>query len=79
LAGLDLGLYWLKQGDTAAVKAIAVALERVFSAKGIRREAFRALRLFCEAARREAATVELAQKAQAEVTRLGMWSRQSDS
>ena len=71
LAGLDLGLYWLKQGNTAAVKKLAVPLERVFTAKGIRREAVSALRLFCEAARREAATVELAQRAQAEVRRVG--------
>ncbi|HYU31853.1 MAG TPA: helix-turn-helix transcriptional regulator [Thermoanaerobaculia bacterium] len=69
LAGLDLALYWLKQGDTGAVKKLAVPLQRVFSAIGIRREAVRSLRLFCEAARREAATVELAQKAKADVER----------
>jgi hypothetical protein len=70
-AGLDLALYWLKQGNTGAVKTITVPLERVFTAKGIRSESLKALRLFCEAARREAATVELAQRAQAEVQRAG--------
>ncbi|HYU33392.1 MAG TPA: hypothetical protein VEW48_14640, partial [Thermoanaerobaculia bacterium] len=71
LAGLDLALYWLKQGNTAAVKKLAVSLERIFQAKGIRREALGSLRLFCEAARREAATLELAQKAKADVERAG--------
>jgi len=69
LAGLDLALYWLKQGNNAAVKKLAGPLERIFSAIGIRREAVRSLRLFCEAARREAATLELAQKAKADVER----------
>jgi tetratricopeptide (TPR) repeat protein len=69
LAGLDLALYWLERGDTAAVKKLAVPLERVFTAKGIRREALGALRLFCEAARREAATLEMAKKAKAELER----------
>jgi tetratricopeptide (TPR) repeat protein len=69
LAGLDLALYWLKQGDTAAVRKLAAPLERVFTAQGIRREALGALRLFCQAARRDAATLELAQKAKAELER----------
>ena len=68
-AGLDLALYWLKQGDTAAVKKLAVPLERIFTVQGIRREALSALRLFCEAARRERATLELANKAKAELER----------
>jgi hypothetical protein len=53
------------------VKKLAVPLERVFTAKGIRREALGALRLFCEAARREAATLEMAKKAKTELERLG--------
>ena len=68
-AGLDLALYWLKQGDTAAVKKLAVPLERIFTAQGIHREALGALRLFCQAARREAATLELVNKARAELAR----------
>jgi len=77
LAGLDLALYWLEQGDTAAVKKLAVPLKRVFTAKGIRREALGSLWLFCEAARREAATVELAQRARAEVQGMGAADRRS--
>jgi tetratricopeptide (TPR) repeat protein len=69
LAGLDLALYWLEQGNTAAVKKLAVPLERLFAVQGIRREALSALRLFCEAARREAATLEMVNKAKAELAR----------
>jgi hypothetical protein len=67
LAGLDLALYWLERGDTAAVQKLALPLERIFTAKGIRREALGALRLFCQAARRQAATLDLAKKAKAEL------------
>lgn len=69
LAGLDLALYWLELGNIAAVKQLAPSLKRVFTAKGIRREALSSLWLFCEAARREAATLDLAQRAKAEVQR----------
>jgi len=69
LAGLDLALYWLERGNTAAVKTLAVPLERIFAAQGIRREALSALRLFCEAARRERPTLELANKAKTELER----------
>ena len=44
-------------------------LERIFAAQGIHREALSALRLFCEAARRERATLELANKAKVELER----------
>ena len=62
LAGLDLALYWLQDGNTAAVQRLAPSLERIFRAKGIRREALASLRLFCDAARREAATLELRER-----------------
>jgi len=69
LAGLDLALYWLERGDTAAVQKLALPLERIFAAKGIRREALAALRLFCSAARRQAATLEMARQVKAELQR----------
>ena len=50
---------------------VAPALERIFRAKGIRREALGSLRLFCDAARREAATLELVRKARTDVERAG--------
>lgn len=71
LAGLDLARYWLKEENTAAVKQLAPSLERIFRAKGIRREALASLRLFCEAARREGATLELIEKVTTEVERAG--------
>jgi tetratricopeptide (TPR) repeat protein/transcriptional regulator with XRE-family HTH domain len=71
LAGLDLALYWLQEGNTAAVQRLAVPLERIFRAKGIRREALGSLRLFCDAARCEAATLELVEKIKADVERAG--------
>jgi hypothetical protein len=62
LASLDLAVLWLKEGRMAEVKRLAVAMGWIFTAKGIHREALTALRLFCEAARQESATVELARK-----------------
>jgi tetratricopeptide (TPR) repeat protein len=60
LSSLDLGLLWLKAGRTAEVRELALAMGWIFRAKGIDREALAALSLFCEAAKRESATVELA-------------------
>lgn len=57
--------------DTTAVKTLALSLERIFTAQGIQREALGALRLFCQAARRDAATLEMARKAKAELERRG--------
>jgi tetratricopeptide (TPR) repeat protein len=62
LASLDLAVLYLKEGRTAEVKELAVAMGGIFEAKGIAREALAALTLFCEAARQEAATVELARR-----------------
>lgn len=71
LAGLNLALYWLEQGETAAVKELAVGLEKIFTAKGIQREALASLRLFCDTASREAATVALAQQVKAAMEKAG--------
>jgi transcriptional regulator with XRE-family HTH domain len=67
LSSLDLALLWLKAGRTQEVKGLAVAMGWIFTAKGIDREALQSLALFCEAARLEAATVELARRAIAEI------------
>lgn len=61
LASLDLAVLWLTVQRTGEVRDLAVAMEGIFKAKGIAREALAALRLFCEAAMQEAATLELAQ------------------
>jgi hypothetical protein len=44
------------------VRDLAVAMGKIFNAKEIDRESLAALRLFCDAARQEAATVELARQ-----------------
>ena len=62
LASLELAVLYLEEGRTAEVRALALALAWIFDAEGIHREALAALRLFCQAARKETATVELAQK-----------------
>jgi transcriptional regulator with XRE-family HTH domain len=62
LSSLDLAVLWLKAGRTAEVRGLAVAMGKIFNAKEIDREALAALRLFCDAARQEAATVELARQ-----------------
>jgi tetratricopeptide (TPR) repeat protein len=67
LASLDLAVLFLEASRTAKVRELAVEMQAVFKAKKIRREAFAALSLFCEAARRESATVELARRVIAEI------------
>jgi hypothetical protein len=67
LASLDLAVLWLGEGRTAEVRELATEMQAIFKANGIHREALAALRLFCEAAREETATVELARRAIAEI------------
>jgi hypothetical protein len=62
LVSLDLSLVLLDLGRSAEVAVIAEEMLWIFKAQGVHREALAALRLFCEAAKREAATVELARK-----------------
>lgn len=67
LASLDLAVLWLEAGRTAEVQVLAVGMKWIFEAKKIEPEAMASLRLFCEAAEREAATVELARRVAAEM------------
>jgi tetratricopeptide (TPR) repeat protein len=60
LVSLDLALLWLDQNRTAQVRALAEEMAWIFRAQGINREALAALRIFCDAARRDAASLELA-------------------
>lgn len=60
LAGMERAELLLKEGRTAEVKATALELAKVFGKEGVHAEAEKALRLFQEAAEREAATAELA-------------------
>jgi hypothetical protein len=60
LALLEEAALLLDEGRTAEVKALTHGLPAVFAAEEVHREALAALRLFHEAAQREAATAELA-------------------
>ena len=62
LVGLDLAVLYLEQGRTRDVLPLALQMEAVFRSKGVEREALAALLVFCEAARRGEATIELARK-----------------
>ena len=62
LVSLELSLVLLEQGHTREVRAIAEEMVWIFNAQGVHQEALAALRIFCEAARREAATVELTRR-----------------
>ena len=52
----------LEQGRTAEVRTLAEEMLQIFRTQKVEREALAALQLFCDAARREAATVELARR-----------------
>jgi transcriptional regulator with XRE-family HTH domain len=62
LATLELAVLYLEKGRTSEVKTLAREMAPIFQAQGVHREALATLRLFCEAAERELATVELARK-----------------
>jgi tetratricopeptide (TPR) repeat protein len=64
LVHLNLAMAELEQGKTATVKERAAAMWWIFQAGQLHREAAAALDLFCQAARREAATVELVRRVQ---------------
>ena len=62
LVSLELALLLLEQGRTADVRALAREMVWIFRAQGVPLETLAALRVFCEAAEREAATAELARR-----------------
>jgi len=62
LASLELAVLYLEEGRTAEVRALAEALVKIFAAQEVHQGALAALRLFYEAAKKETATVELAQR-----------------
>ncbi|HEV8577887.1 MAG TPA: hypothetical protein VGX68_02295, partial [Thermoanaerobaculia bacterium] len=62
MAGLELAVLYLEEGRTAEVRKLAEELLAIFKAQQVHRGALAALALFCEATRKEAATVELARR-----------------
>jgi len=67
LVSLELAVLWLEAGRTAEVRELALEMAWIFKAKKIAREALAALRLFCDAAEKDAATLELARRVLAAV------------
>lgn len=67
LADLDLAVLRLQAGRTAEVREQAENMAPIFVSKKIAREALAALKLFCDAAKQEAATVELVRRVIGEV------------
>jgi transcriptional regulator with XRE-family HTH domain len=78
LCSLDLATLWLRDGRTAEVKALAMAMGWIFQAQGIDREALAALGLFRDAALQENATEELARRVAEEVKRRRLSAPRSD-
>lgn len=68
LSALDLAV--LKLEDRRPVREMSLGLAWIFSSKKIHREALVALGLFCQAAKQEAATVELTRRTIAEIERV---------
>jgi tetratricopeptide (TPR) repeat protein len=62
LATLEISVLYLSTGRTSDTRTLARRLAWVFEDQGVHREALAALRLFCEAAEQEKATVDLARR-----------------
>jgi transcriptional regulator with XRE-family HTH domain len=62
LVSLDLSLVFLQQGETVRLRTIAEEMVVIFRSQQIHSEALKALRVFCEAAKREAATLDLTRR-----------------
>jgi tetratricopeptide (TPR) repeat protein len=62
LASLEVAVLYLEQGWTAEVKRLAEEMLWIFKSQRVHQEALAALRLFCETAKKEKATVELTRR-----------------
>jgi transcriptional regulator with XRE-family HTH domain len=62
LVSIDLSAILLERGETRNVRAIADEMLVIFQTQQVHQEALKAILIFCEAARREAATAELARR-----------------
>ncbi len=58
MVSLELAILYLEDGRLAEVRRLSLAMSWTLLAEGLEREALAGLRLFCDAACREAATVE---------------------
>jgi len=62
VVSLELALILLEQGRTGETRKLAEEMLEIFKAQEVEREALAALKIFCDAAKRETATVELARR-----------------
>lgn len=62
LVSLDLSLILLKENHVGKVRRVAEEMLQIFSSQEIHREALVAVQIFCEAAKRGAASVELTRR-----------------
>jgi hypothetical protein len=60
MVSLELAVLYLEDERHGEVRRLALQMSWIFAAEGLKREALAGLRLFCEAARHEAATIEQA-------------------
>ncbi len=63
MVSLDLAILYLEEGRLAEVRRLAQKIWKVLAAQKVEREAVASLKLFCEAANREVATIEQARTA----------------
>ncbi len=63
IVSLELALIYLDQGRTAEVRHLAASMVWILTSRRVDREALAALRLFCDAAKRDAATLDQARRA----------------
>jgi transcriptional regulator with XRE-family HTH domain len=69
-ASLELAVLYLENGRSAEVRALASTMAWIFNAQGVTREALAVLTLFCDTAKRETATAELARQVIADLERI---------
>jgi tetratricopeptide (TPR) repeat protein len=62
LVSMELATVLLKLGETARVRTMAEEILRIFRSQQVPPQALAALRIFCDAAKEETATVELTQR-----------------
>jgi tetratricopeptide (TPR) repeat protein len=62
LVSLELAILYLEDGRTAEVRRLSEEMYWIFKAQRVHREALAALRIFCEAARKDEATADLARQ-----------------
>lgn len=60
MVSLELAVLYLEDGRLGEVRRLAMQMSWILAAEGLEREVLAGLQLFCEAARREAATIEQA-------------------